>query len=321
MDKFDFIKQIKFLIKLCLISLTFIIIIVLFFSLFSFDIKLITTNLYLIFLGIVFLITFITILSIIGIIVVKIIKQKNTIKLEMSNNTYFRNLSSDYGPAIASILLDIDLEVYKDYTATIINLCSKKYLKISKNNGLILFEVLSNDLTKLLSHELYVYNCIVEKKEFNKEIFRTKVVNDALLLGLIQEKVSYKFWLIVPYYLFGFIILAILQDFISLLNIFATFFGLCFFPIIISCLIISVKRTKENYHRTKKGNYDAIKWKQFKNFLKDFSTIKEKPIEYVKLLDYYLAYAISLGEAKEIEKFIGKDNEFRNLIYNYSIHE
>jgi uncharacterized membrane protein len=95
--------------------------------------------------------------------------------------------------------------------------------------------------------------------------------------------------------------------------------GSLVFPIIVGSIVMLYKKSKENYHRTSKGKKDAIKWKQLKNFFATFSLMNEKPIDYVNLLESYLAYAISLGEAKQVEKFVGSNNEYRNLIYGSNL--
>lgn len=67
--------------------------------------------------------------------------------------------------------------------------------------------------------------------------------------------------------------------------------------------------------RTKRGEIEAKKWKGFKNFINQYTLIKNKDIKDVILLEEYLSFAVAVGEAKEIEKFVIKNEEYRKLIY------
>ena len=48
---------------------------------------------------------------------------------------YLREIPQEYTPAIASVLYDLSTETYRDYSATIINLCIKDYLKLIIDNN------------------------------------------------------------------------------------------------------------------------------------------------------------------------------------------
>jgi len=61
---------------------------------------------------------------------------------------------------------------------------------------------------------------------------------------------------------------------------------------------------------------EALNWIKFINYIKDFTMIKEKDLNYVKLADNYLSYAISLREAKNIEKYINTNETYHNFIYS-----
>jgi uncharacterized membrane protein len=54
--------------------------------------------------------------------------------------------------------------------------------------------------------------------------------------------------------------------------------------------------------RTEKGTLFFKQWSAFKKFLGDYSMIKQYPPESVKIWEYYLVYAIALGEAKTVIK-------------------
>ncbi len=51
---------------------------------------------------------------------------------------------------------------------------------------------------------------------------------------------------------------------------------------------------------TPEGKLYYKRWDNFKNYLTDFSALKEHPPESIKIWDHYLVYATSLGVAKEV---------------------
>lgn len=67
-------------------------------------------------------------------------------------------------------------------------------------------------------------------------------------------------------------------------------------------------------------DYDA-KWKAFKNYLKDFSQIKEYPPESIVIWNKYLVYATALGVAKEVkesmEKLLPEGELYQSSTYEF----
>ncbi|MBR9678941.1 MAG: DUF2207 domain-containing protein [Nanoarchaeota archaeon] len=74
--------------------------------------------------------------------------------------------------------------------------------------------------------------------------------------------------------------------------------GICGFLLLLNLSIGPVIFGK----RTKKGTLFYKQWSAFKKFIGDYSMIKKYPPESIKLWDYYLVYAIALGEAKTVLK-------------------
>ena len=66
---------------------------------------------------------------------------------------------------------------------------------------------------------------------------------------------------------------------------------------------------------TDKGKNAERKVIAFKKYINEYTLIKEKNIEYRQLLEQYIPYAVSLGEAKTIEEFIKNNEQYRELIY------
>ena len=76
-----------------------------------------------------------------------------------------------------------------------------------------------------------------------------------------------------------------------------------------SILYVLTKINKK-YKRTLKGESLAKKAKGLKKFLKDYTLINEKDIDYTKVTDRYLGFAIAINEAKNIEKLYIENGEF-----------
>lgn len=241
----------------------------------------------------------------------------NRKKKEVNEKGYFRNISEiKYGPAIASILLDENIEVAKDYTATIIDLCRKKYIQMEKNNEEYKFYLINDSIINLSEHERYVIKCIIENEKFDDEIFKQKVEDDAIKLNYLKGKKKRPVK-VIGIQLLKIFICAMIYSFIPEDTMISNIVGgigfileLSFFVIIFKLII-----SRRNLERTYKGMIEAQKWKKFKNFIKEYTLISEKNIEHVALFEEYLSFAIAVGEAKQIEKFVIKDEAYRELIY------
>jgi uncharacterized membrane protein len=74
---------------------------------------------------------------------------------------------------------------------------------------------------------------------------------------------------------------------------------------------------------TKEGKEFHDKWKNFEKYIKDFSLIKERPPESIKIWGRFLVYATALGCAEEVSKNMKKYIEFRNIpettLYDYDL--
>ena len=81
-----------------------------------------------------------------------------------------RNIDVNYSPAIASMLYDNRIEPKKDIIAVILNLSLKGCISLYKNKK-NMYETKLNeslyDTSSLSSEEIYIYNWIIGKKEFN----------------------------------------------------------------------------------------------------------------------------------------------------------
>ena len=69
------------------------------------------------------------------------------------------------------------------------------------------------------------------------------------------------------------------------------------------------------YEKTAKGEEYAEKIAGLKLFFKEYTLMDEKELESIIIYKDYIPYAIALGEADAIAKFIEEDEDCRKLIY------
>lgn len=237
----------------------------------------------------------------------------------IENNNYERDLPKDIPPAIASMLLDYIIDNERDYTATVASLIAKGYLTVNNNEA---FRVFRWDKENLLEHERIVFEALTKEEIYDEEKFKNAVRNDALNLGVVQ-KVNKNYTYLIPVIALIAILWYLRPDAMKTFNpivymIFLMF--LLFFTIFI--IIMSVFSSK-NHPSTEKGNFNrtefgiekAKKITGLKNFLHDYTMLKEKGLTDIILYDDYIAYAIALGEADAIEDLILNDSKYRSLVY------
>ena len=201
----------------------------------------------------------------------QITKHRNSIK----SKEIYRELNEKYTPAMASYLIDISVEEGKDILATILDLNVRKYLTYLKddNNELkIKFE--NKNIDNLYIHEKYIINQIKNNELINPKEFSNRVKEDCIKEGLIKEKDNNIFDII------------ILSTFI-LSPVIGLIFGkaeLGSFLFII-CIIMILLRAGMDFDRTKKGKKASLKYKGLKNYLKEYTLVKTRDVEYINILD------------------------------------
>ena len=238
----------------------------------------------------------------------------------IKTDIYTRELPKYFPPAIASLLLDLSIETTTDYTATIAYLISKKYIKLSENNKKI--EVISKNPTFQSQHEDYVFQCITNQKKFDPNEFRKLIIYDAKEMGFVSDgkrKIHFfrNFVLaIFVTFLFSLLVehtkIVLLRNFLNVCYIIS---GFSIFAIVGYSIYLLGKYEHENIYRTKNGNIEAKKWTGLKKYLKNYTLIANRNLSDIILFEDYIPYAISLNEAKSIEKFIENNSTYRTLIY------
>lgn len=249
-------------------------------------------------------------------------------EFNISSEYNIRDLDDYYPPAIVSLLHNFNIEVYRDYTATILNLYLKKYISISSfKENIQFYKTEKSDLLKLQNHEIYVYNCIINNERFDDIKFKRTIYKDTEECGLIKEKytpvVQEKITRLIT------IILGILYIFLLIYLIMNlkthNDIVICALTGVMGITIIGyrkeiyeffrklIRNLKPNY--TLKGEKERKTVKAFKNYIDKYTLIKEKEIDYIEILERYIPYALVLGEAKTVEEYIKQNEKYRNLIY------
>lgn len=242
---------------------------------------------------------------------------KNKIN-EINSKDYIRDLSDvKYGSAIASLLLDNNTEIAKDYTSTIIDLHRKKYIEIEMNNNEYKFHLINNSIINLAEHERYVIECIIDEKKFDDKIYKQKLQEDAIKLGYLKNRKPGTVLKVIGLQFLKIIIGCVLANMFpedtvmyNIVGVIALMLGFSVFAEIFRLI-----KNGKSLVRTKSGEIEAKKWKEFKNFINDYTLIKNKDIKDVVLFKEYLSFAIAVGEANKIEKFIINNEVYRKLIY------
>ena len=227
--------------------------------------------------------------------IVYITNRINYKRKEISYTENYREIEDKYTPAIASFMIDKTAEKNKDVLATILDLNVRGYLTIKTDKEFII-SIEDKNTDNLFLHEKYVIEQIKENKRIDLNRFVKLVEGDCKKEGLVKEREAKRIDII---YVIVFITCMIIlnkpiyttSDFIIKIII---FIGAAFsFTMMVSKMIFS---------RTQKGREIAIKYKGLKNYLKEYTLVKTRDIEYVNILDRYLTFALALGEADTIEK-------------------
>ena len=235
----------------------------------------------------------------------------------IASEEYVRELPKYFPPAIASFLLDLSLET-TDYTATVAYLMSKGYIELEEDKAILK----NNSIINLSEHERYVLKAVMQEVKFNYEEFNKLVIKDAEKMGYIKKGARST-----HFFRNFFLDLAvcatcmmtaeamkasIIKTFLEIIGFIS---GIGMFVIIAYTIFLLSKYTNESFHRTEPGEKEAKKWTGVKNYLHDYTMISERELKDTILFDDYIPYAISLNEAKNIEKYIENNEAYRKLLF------
>ncbi len=236
---------------------------------------------------------------------------------------YIRDLPQHCSPAISSLIYDLKIDVYKDYTATVLYLCIKKYLNLIKDGDTYKLELVQNqDYSNLGRCEKYILDIIENRIKFDETQFKKEIVKEAQEKELITDKKHSKITKILL------ILIIIISSLVVTYNInkivFIILFSILGAIAYVGYFIVKAKTENKitfdfvntEYIRTEYGKNIALLLNGLKRYIKEYTLIKEKEIDYIQILENYIPYALALGEADAVEEFIKHNEKYRNLIYN-----
>ncbi len=236
---------------------------------------------------------------------------------------YIRDLPKHCSPAISSLIYDLKIDVYKDYTATILYLCIKKYLNLVKDGDTYKVKLVQQqDYSSLGRCEKYILDIIENKVKFDETQFKKEIIKEAQEKELITDRKHSKITKILL------ILILIISSLIITYNISKIIFTILFSILgaiaYVGYFIVKAKNQNQitfdfvntEYIRTENGKNIALLLNGLKRYIKEYTLIKEKEIDYIQILEDYIPYALALNEADAVEEFIKYNEEYRNLIYN-----
>lgn len=241
-------------------------------------------------------------------IVIKIMRKreyKNQLsKIDYKNEgEYYRDILKGYSPFLLSYIDNFIFEGKRDIIATILNLQLKQVIKIENNTIIKLKE--DNNLEE---SEQYILDNVLNGKikiADTREL-EQKIVKDAQNKELIEIKESskgkndkpLKNKLIIAFIIsiFIFMILSAIATSINsdLLTTIILIFGLIFCNPIFYIILFIIKYylSKAKIKRTNKGEEINTKLEGLKNYIQEYSKLKEKNANDILLWEEYLIYSV-----------------------------
>jgi len=235
---------------------------------------------------------------------------------------YYKEIIDNYSPAILAYVDSFEIK-NKDIISTLLDLKLRKYIDIN-NKEIVL---LNNNLDDLNDSEKYLIQNI---NNYSLTTFESLVIDKAINQGLLEEKdnIKKKIKQKVIILILGFILAQVLfhmapesfsivvNPFVGILIVIGSIsivvLGL-FYPVyaIIYLLSYMSKSKLMPYVRTKNGNIINTNLEGLKNYIKDYSLLKERKYEELELWEEYLIYSVLFEQNEKILKDF-EDLKFRN---------
>lgn len=247
---------------------------------------------------------------------------------------YYRELPNDYEPALLGYLYYFKQTGKDDVTATLLDLIRRKYISIDTNGSTLtekkpnymmtlnrekyesekdqlksfetvliewFFTLVSADKTHLSLNELDTFNQkesnALAYQRYNNQ-FTQEIAKNATTYSFFEDgKKAAKFG---RKFIFPFVATFVIGLVLSMSSYMLSFFYMIALSLV-GIVWVSAYSTKV-IRRTKEANEDYVKWKAFRKFLTDFSSMKDYPMPSVTIWEHYLVYATTLGVANLVEK-------------------
>lgn len=244
-------------------------------------------------------------------------------KVDLKNDSYYRDILPKYSPAVLSYVDDFKINK-EDIVAALLMLELKGKIKIKEDSIVLLDDIID----ALEENEKYILNKVKENtlKDINILEYASIVRNDALKKGLLQEKqgvkknIKRRIIINIIVYLFVLIGFSMIPNFwviasdsatmiLSFILLMILFAFLVFMPYSTIAYISHYKmlNTLDPYIRNDEGKMINLKLEGLRKYLVDFSKIEEKTKEQLILWEEYLVYSVILGiNTKVIEEVYNK---------------
>lgn len=213
---------------------------------------------------------------------------------------YYRDIIKKYSPAMLAYCYSKNINIKDSIAATLLNLIKQNKLVII-NNNIQLNE--KEDFSKLKFHEKLIIRCYINREYTEERLMKKYFLSDLkedlkrnkLLRSIMDKKINSTY--IVEIFLAWqlLILLFCFPIFIEKCALVGLFI-ICFFLTVIDSFIYKPIQSKINNHAlSNEGVEIAAKMKGLKNYINDFSNIKNEGINNFKLFDDYVTYAIILN--------------------------
>lgn len=232
-------------------------------------------------------------------------KKEKEVKISKDDVKYFRDIISKYSPSVLSYIYDFNVGK-NELIATLLMLELKGKIKIEEK-----ITILNSDYKDLEQNEIYVLNAVknCKLKKFDFDEYKKVVCEDSLNNNLLKKKGNRSKYITV-FFLITIVITIILfyYSFIKMMIISNSnsIEIVDFILPIVAMVIVSMSpvfllayvffyhkfQVNDPYIRNSEGKSLYIKLNGLKNFLTDFSNIKNKSKEELILWEDYLIYSV-----------------------------
>lgn len=237
--------------------------------------------------------------------------QENMSEIDFSKDKdYYREILKQYTPAELSYIDDYKVEIPREIVAIILNLKLKNKIEISGNE----IKVIDSNLENLRKTEKYVLQNIVDGKVKigNSGYIESYAQDEAIEDELVEKnserkgkervkKMIIKILLIEILLFLSFIFICSNTEKINALNnntiviaIYLLILGISFFTIPIIMFVYPLMQIN-SYSRTEEGEEINKKIEGLKQYMKDYSLLKEKEQNELVLWEEYLIYSVIFG--------------------------
>lgn len=230
----------------------------------------------------------------------------------LKNKEIYREILKNHSPSTLSYIDNMSFKFESTAIATLLSLKQKKYIDFN-NNQIIKSNNLSN--LDLKNTENYILSSISNgKAHISKNTLQNNIIKDSLKEGLIEanynleKSICKKIIMLICIFIFLLIIVIAIDD------IFANFIGIMLFIITtafpLGSIIYIIRYYMENVNnplfRTTKGNEINKNLEGLKNYIKEYSLLKEKDDDSLTLWEDYLIYAVIFGQNNKITEDLSK---------------